>query len=578
MVELQVSGVELRALLVEKLEVLSSQEFEGAENSAKRLRAPIERVLVDRGLPQTFIMEQLAASWGVSYVDLKTGNVKPDALALVKEEFARQHTLVPFELENGSLKVAMCDPRDPEVLSEIQQKAGRKVVPYLAPAAAILRAHLLYKGDLREMLKKASLDGNLVVGRAQKSAQNLQATEILTQILEYAAVCQGSDIHIEPFETEVLVRCRIDGVLQEVLSLPVAALSSLVSRIKVLANMRIDEKRIPQDGRFSVDLSGLKFDLRVSSLPAQWGEKIVIRVLSKEFLTFDLEHLGLIDADYQIVLRNILRPHGMVLITGPTGCGKSTSLYCMLARLGAERRYVVNISTVEDPAEYMLPRVNQVSSNEATGLTFPVALRALLRQDPDVIMVGEIRDRETADIAVRAALVGRLLFSTLHTNDSTSAVLRLVNIGVEPFLLASTLSMVIGQRLVRRICANCRESADPSPSAMAALRARPDFEATIRRFQAQNILGKGDNPLASVHFFKGKGCAQCQGSGFRGRLGLFEIFEVNEQIRSMIVEKPDAGAIRSAAVAGGMKTLFHDGLAKVFLGESSLEEVARVAL
>lgn len=578
MTELRVSGEELRSLLVDKLEVLSVKEFESAESSAKRLRAPLERVLVDRGVPHVFLMEQLADTWGVTYLELRVSEVQPKALSLVTPEFARQHTVVPFDVQNGSLKLAMCDPRDRTVLGQVQRKSGLKVIPYLVPAASILRAHLLYKGDLREMLNQASLEGNLVVGRAQESAKGATASELLDRMLDYAALAQASDIHIEPYEMEVLIRCRIDGVLQEILSLPPTALAPLVSRIKVLAKMRIDERRMPQDGRLEIDLGGLKFDLRVSSLPTQWGEKIVMRVLAKEFLTFDLENLGLVDADYQVVLRNILRPHGMILVTGPTGCGKSTSLYSMLTRLGAERRHVVNISTVEDPAEYTLPRINQVSANEATGLTFPVALRSLLRQDPDVIMVGEIRDRETAEIAVRAALVGRLLFSTLHTNDATSAILRLINIGIEPFLLASTLSMVVGQRLVRRICPNCRESAVPGASAMTALRARPDFENTIRILQSQNILGKGSDPLAEVRFFKGKGCVQCQGSGFRGRFGLFEIFEISDPIRNMIMERCDATAIRTAAIAGGMKTLFNDGLAKVFLGESSLEEVARVAL
>lgn len=249
-----------------------------------------------------------------------------------------------------------------------------------------------------------------------------------------------------------MVRCRIDGVLQEMMILLPQALPSLVSHIKVPAGMRIDERRAPQDGRFEISLNDLKFDLRVSSLPTQWGEKLVMRMLSKEFLVFELEDLGLAGSDYEILLPNILRPHGLVLITGPTGSGKSTTLYSMLNRLASERKYLINISTVEDPVEYTLPRINQVSVNTAAGLTFAAALRSILRQDPDAIMVGEIRDRETADMAIRAALVGRLLFSTLHTNDATSAVVRIIDIGVEPLLLASTLSMVISQRLVRRIC------------------------------------------------------------------------------------------------------------------------------
>jgi general secretion pathway protein E len=303
-----------------------------------------------------------------------------------------------------------------------------------------------------------------------------------------------------------------------------------------------------------------------------------MRVLSKENVILDLEDLGLGGADYDIVLRNILLPFGMILITGPTGSGKTTTLYAMLMRLGAERHNVVNISTIEDPVEYTMPRVNQIQNNPAAGIEFTTGLRALLRQDPDIIMVGEIRDGETAEIAVRSALVGRLLLSTLHTNDATGAVPRLLDMGVEPFLLASTLALVIAQRLVRRICANCRESVVPDTSILKVLRVRPDFDRTIQLLQDQGVLGKGEEPLAGIRLFRGKGCAQCHGSGFRGRVGVFELFEVDDQIRRMIMERQDTSIIRVEAITRGMKTMFQDGLAKVFFGETTLEEVFRVAL
>jgi type II secretory ATPase GspE/PulE/Tfp pilus assembly ATPase PilB-like protein len=400
----------------------------------------------------------------------------------------------------------------------------------------------------------------------------------LTRILEYAAVARASDIHIEPYELEGIIRYRIDGALQEVLSLPPAMLPSLVARIKILAGLRIDERRAPQDGRFEADLGGFKIDLRVSSLPTHWGEKVVMRVLSKENVILDLEDLGLGGPDYDIVLRNILLPFGMLLITGPTGSGKTTTLYAMLMRLGAERHNVVNISTIEDPVEYTMPRVNQIQINPAAGIEFTTGLRALLRQDPDIIMVGEIRDGETAEIAVRSALVGRLLLSTLHTNDATGAVPRLLDMGVEPFLLASTLALVIAQRLVRRICANCRQSVAPDASVLKALQSRPDFDRTIQLLRDQGVLGKGQDPLAAIRLFRGKGCPQCHGSGFRGRVGVFELFEVDDHIRSMIMERQDTSAIRAEAIASGMKTMYQDGLAKVFIGETTLEEVFRVAL
>lgn len=304
----------------------------------------------------------------------------------------------------------------------------------------------------------------------------------------------------------------------------------------------------------------------------------MIRIHPKETITLELEELGLLPPDYEIMFRNVMRPHGMILITGPTGCGKSTTLYAMLTRLGAEKKYVVNISTVEDPVECNVSRISQVTLNPAAGLTFPSALRSMLRQDPDIIMVGEIRDRDTAEMAVRAALIGRLLLSPLHTNDATGAVARMLDIGVEAYLLASTLTLVVGQRLVRRLCTNCRETIAPNPSVIESLKSRPDFSASIHALQAQNFLGKGDDPLTGMRLFKAKGCAQCHGSGFRGRIGIFELFEISDQTRNMILERRDVSSIRAAAIAGGMKSLFQDGLGKAFLGHTTLEEVTRAAL
>ena len=536
-----------------KLEVLSEEQFESARALAKRLRTTVRKILVDQGrVLHGFLLEQFAHDWGVRYVELKVSEVKPEALRTVSEEFARTHALVPFDLEDGRLRVAMCDPRDRTVIELVERGAGRQVIPYLAAAPAIQRAQLLYRGDVREMFKRATTEGS----SQPAGGEDTPAPELLKRIVDYAAITQASDVHIEAYEVETLVRCRIDGVLHDVLHLPPEAQAPLVFRVKIVAGMRIDERRAPKDGRFEADVGGLKFDLRVSILPTRWGEKVAIRVLAQEVLSFDLEDLGLTPADFQITLRNILRPYGTILITGPTGTGKSTTLYSMLTRLGVERKYVVNISTVEDSIEYNLPRTNQTAISVPSGVTFPVALRALLRQDPDVIMVGEIRDRETAEIAVRAALVGRLLFSTLHTNDATGAIPRLIDMGVEPVLLASTLALVMGQRLVRRICSNCRQSVPPEPSILAALKAHPDFEVTIRALQAQGALGGGTDALAGIRLFNAKGCACCHHTGFRGRLGVFELFEVSRDVGKLIMERKGAAAIRAKAVARGKKTLF----------------------
>ncbi|PYM90404.1 MAG: type II secretion system protein GspE [Candidatus Rokuibacteriota bacterium] len=578
MLALQISEEELRALVVDELAVVDKAEFEAVRRMAARLRIPLERALVERGrVPIGFVLVRVAEAWGVGFVDLKVSDVKLEALRVLTEEYARKNLLLPFELRDAALHVAMWNPRDRRVIDEVQRTTGRKVVPFLAPENSIRRGHLLYKSSLREMLERSVADETMRVDADGWAASDRSAAELLTRILEYAAVARASDIHIEPYELEILVRYRVDGTLREVLSLPPAALQSLVARVKILSQMRIDERRAPQDGRFEVDLGGFTIDFRVSTLPTMWGEKIVLRVLSREGIVLDLEDLGLTPRDHAIVLRNVLRPYGMILITGPTGSGKTTSLYSMLVRLGIERQNVVNISTIEDPIEYNLPRINQVAVNPNAGVEFATGLRALLRQDPDIIMVGEIRDRETVEIAVRAALVGRLLISTLHTNDATGVVPRLLDMGVEPFLLASTLGMALAQRLVRRICASCRQSVTPDASILAALRERGDFERTVEVLRSEGVMSAAGDPLSSIRLFHGQGCVQCNGSGFRGRLGVFEVFEVDDRIRSMIMERRDATAIRNEAIERGMKTMFQDGLAKTLLGETTLEEVFRVA-
>ena len=577
---LRISTEELKQLLVRDIEVIDETEFDKAANMASRFRIPLERALVERGrIPIAFLLQQIAQFWDVSFIDLRVGDIKQEALRLVPEEVARRHLLIPFDVKNRELSVAMKDPRDAAVLNDLQRTTMHRVRPYLAPENAILRALLLYKGNLLELMERS------VLADQQKSSRQgwvhgteASGVELVAKILEYAAVARASDIHIEPYELETLIRYRIDGTLQEVLSLPPAILPAIVSRVKVLAGLRIDERRAPQDGRFEANLGGFKMDLRVSSLPTHWGEKVVLRVLAKDNVVLDLEDLGIGASDFKIFLKHVLKPFGMVLITGPTGSGKSSTLYAAVLRLGLERQNVVNISTIEDPVEYTMPRVNQVQVNAAAGVEFASGLRALLRQDPDIIMVGEIRDRETADIAVRSALVGRLLLSTLHTNDSTSAVPRLLDMGIEPFLLASTLSLVVAQRLVRRICTSCRESYAPDGSLARVLQAKGDIDKTIAVLQAEGALPKGENPLASVRLFRGKGCHQCSGTGFRGRLGIFEMFEIDGQIKEMIMDRRDATSMRHSALENGMKSLLQDGLAKAFFGETTLEEVFRAAM
>jgi type IV pilus assembly protein PilB len=568
---LRVTEDELRRLMVDRLEVISSEEFAAALGIATRLRVPLEEAIAERGrVPLRFILEQMADAWGVKFTDLRVSDVKPEALRRVQEDYARANLLIPFDITDDTLAVAMVDPRNAKLVAELERQSNRRVVPYLASLESIERAHLLYRGDLLDLLKRAAEENVSATASDETSP-----AELLTRIFEYAAVTGASDIHIEPYEYETLIRCRIDGVLREVLSAPAATIGPLAARIKALSGMRTDDRRSPQDGRFDGTAGSIQFDLRVSSLPTHWGEKIVMRVLPKTRAMLDLEGLGFSQRDLDIIRRNILRPFGMILVTGPTGSGKSTTLYAMLSRLGTDRMNLVNISTIEDPVEHPLPRVMQVSVNALAGIDFVSGLRALLRQDPDIIMVGEIRDRETAEIAVRAALVGRLLISTLHTNDSTTAIPRLIDMGVEPYLLASTLALVVAQRLVRRICTSCRQSVAIEDTLSEAVLRRPEFTEALPALQKSGLVATSDHELENVRLFRGSGCARCGGTGYRGRLVISELFEVGAEIRQMISRHSNAALFRTTAIGQGMRTMFQDGLEKALLGETTIDELIR---
>jgi type IV pilus assembly protein PilB len=566
---------ELRELLVVRLELLNPAAFTEACASARRLRVPLTRALVERArVPLSFLLEQLAEFWGMSYTELRLSDVKSDALLAIREDFAKSRLVAAFERDGSTLRVAASNPRDPKLLPDLRRITTLSVELVVAPERAIRRAHLLYDAGLRDALERSA--AGAAITAARPGQKDLTAVELATRILEYAVVSGASDIHIEPYEFEGLVRYRIDGVLHEVFSIAPEVFISLAARLKILGSMRVDEKRAPQDGRFAVSIGGAEIDLRVSSVPTHWGEKIVMRVLSKEPTTIDLEGLGLVGQDHAILLKSILRPFGMVLVTGPTGSGKTTTLYATLSRLGIESQSRLNISTIEDPVEQPVARVTQIAVNLAAGIDFAAGLRALLRQDPDVIMVGEIRDRETAEIAVRSALVGRLLLSTLHTNDAAGAIPRLIDMGIERFLLASTLELVVAQRLARRICTACRESQGLDLPAFKSIQKLPEFPAAVAVLQKHGVLSASGHPLDRARLFRGRGCSRCKGTGYRGRIGLFELLHIDEEIRELILA-PDAAAsmIRETAIKHGMKTMFEDGLGKIFQGETTVDEVIR---
>jgi type IV pilus assembly protein PilB len=574
---LAISDRELRDLLVTELELVTPDEFDKAVGVASRRRISIERAVAEQAkVPFLQLLHEIGRAWGVPFIDLKVSDVKPEALRLVREDVARGKGLAAYNATADTIHVAMVNPRDRETIRELSRATGREVKPRLATEASIRRAQLLYHPDLVQLLRRSVTSQG--VATALTAQQESVAADALTHVLEFAAVTGASDIHVEPFELEAVVRYRIDGVLHEVLTMGPVVAQALTSRIKVLSGLRVDEKRAAQDGRFEADLSGVLVDLRVSTLPTMWGEKVVLRVLTRDHVLMDLEGLGFSAVDYELMSGFLARPHGMVLVTGPTGSGKTSTLYACLMRIGSDRRNVVNLSTIEDPIEYTMPRVNQVPVNPAAGMDFANGLRALLRQDPDVIMVGEIRDRETADTATRAALVGRLLFSSLHTNDSTAAVARMLDMGAEPYLLASTLAVVVAQRLVRRLCPACRGSYQPDAKEIAGLRSRSDFAHLGRGLREHGVISASEDWISEIRFFRSTGCGDCRMTGYRGRVGIFEIFPITDAVRPLIMEQKDNSILRQAAIAAGMRTMFMDGVAKAVMGETSLEEVFRAAL
>jgi len=391
-------------------------------------------------------------------------------------------------------------------------------------------------------------------------------------LLDYAVIEKASDIHIEPQETSVAVRYRIDGVLHDVMTLPKAIQAALVARIKVLANLKIDEHRLPQDGRYKIEKDGYKFSLRISTIPIFDGEKVVIRLLDESSKAMSLEQLGFLNDQLDVVNRNVHKPHGMMLITGPTGSGKSTSLYALLTILNTK---TVNISTIEDPVEYRIVGANQMQVNPKIGLTFALGLRALLRQDPNIIMIGEIRDQETAEEAMHAAMTGHIVLSTLHTNSASAAPPRLIDIGIEPYLIASTLNAIMAQRLVRVICQDCKVEDKPDPATFESLKKQFNMDSLMAVLKKQDLAGKATN-VSELPFFVGKGCDKCGNTGYKGRIGVHEILENTPEIEDLIVNRATSQDIEAEAVKHGMITMWQDGFIKAVKGVTTIEEILRV--
>ena len=558
----------LKVLVEEGLLTQEQAETVAVEASQKGLSE--ERVVEEKGwVEKKELTRARAKVLGFPFVSLAETPVSPEAVALVSEAVARTYRLIPlrFDRQKNELAVAMVNPLDLEAIEFLEKKTGSKVVPYLAEEGEIEEAiKERYGGTLVAEVSQA-MEEELAVPKSQAIdirqlgtvIREAPIAKVVSTILEFAVSSRASDVHIEPQPENTRVRYRIDGVLHEKLLLPKTIHEALISRIKISSGMKIDEKRIPQDGRFKFKAGEAEVDLRVSSAPTIWGEKIVMRLLRSSGGVPDLPELGLRGLGLKRVEEAILKPNGIIIVCGPTGSGKTTTLYSAITRINNPG---LNIMTIEDPVEYEIKGITQVQVNREAGLTFASAMRSFLRQDPDIIMVGEIRDQETAELAIQASLTGHLVFSTLHTNQAAGTIPRLLDLGAEPFLLASSLSLVVGQRIARRICPNCREEYQPDKTNLDELTA---------------VLGKFlPKKKEEIKFFRGKGCEQCNNTGYYGRVGIFEVLSVSEKIVKLILERAPAGEIEKQAIEEGMITMLQDGYLRVVEGVSTMEEVVRV--
>ncbi len=571
-----------------------------------------KKPLQDLAVKNSFITEKeltrlYAAEIEVPLVELVARDIKKDNLHLLPERIARQYHAIVFDIDqNGTKLVAMEDPDDIQALNFLQKQLGNDIRVYVTTATLLQQALDQYRENVGSELTKVISDEDLTEDTEELNEDDLAEDSPIAQtvnlLIEYGVKSGASDIHIEPREGYVVTRYRIDGLLREANKLPRKVLGALVSRIKILSNLKIDEHRAPQDGRFKVQVSGGTYALRVSTLPIVDGEKVVMRILNESTKAADFEELGFWGVSKERLEQAITQPHGMVLVTGPTGSGKSTTLFSVLSRLNTPN---VNISTVEDPVEYRIPGVNQTQVNPVAGMTFTNGLRALLRQDPNIIMVGEIRDGETAGLGVQAALTGHLVFSTLHTNNAATCLPRLLEMGIEPFLIASTVRVVVGQRLVRRLCGNCRESYQPDATQLKQLSRsfKLDGNSTMEHIHdlEANALAGGigsshtiantakaksatssdelSTTAAAVHrLWKAHddGCDTCNHSGYKGRVGIYEVLHNSETVQQLIVANSTSDTIQAAAIKEGMITMQLDGLVKALRGETTIEEILRV--
>lgn len=569
--------------------LITKTEYDEVERSMKKnkTKESIEKILVSQGkISEDDLRRAQAYVSGIPFVDLKNQKIDSSILSLIPEPLARKNNIVAYKKNIDSLEVAMLDIQNLSTIEFVRKKVGLKILPRLTDVASIKSTILQYQkslkaefGDLIQKDVQALKDsGDLTIGRKgesieetlKKVAEDLPVVRIVETLLKHAVLQNASDVHIECMENDVLVRYRIDGLLHDAMILPKMAATSITARIKVLSNLKLDEKRLPQDGRFNLDINGEKVSFRVSIIPTYFGEKTVMRLLRENIGTYTLESLGFHGVNLERIHEAMRQANGMILTTGPTGSGKTTTLYTILELLN---EVDVNIATIEDPIEYQVPRINQTQVRPEIGFTFANGLRSLVRQDPDIIMVGEIRDNETASLAVNAALTGHVVLSTLHTNSSSGAIPRLTDMKIEPFLLVSTINIVLAQRLVRRLT-NEREKYLLSKAELSSLAKIVDMDKVLRILKSENMVGK-DEDWNTIHFYKPKPSIESK-DGFSGRLGIHEVLKMSPTIKELVMRGATSQEIENQAKKEGMLTMLEDGIFKCVTGITTIEEVLRV--
>lgn len=551
-------------LLIEQ-HYITEKDVEGAKESSKKEGISlIDQLLSDNLITEDLLGQAMAEFFKVPYVNLKKTKIDNDVFSMIPEVVATSNEVIAITKTEKGVKLGMSNPHDIETRHLMEKRFGDIVIPHYITPWDFKNALERYRTDLKVEFNKITDElQNPDLDNEEKDALSIKMVDTL---LKYGHQSKASDIHVEPYENKIMVRFRIDGIMHDVLEIPKKFSDLIVTRIKILSKMRTDEHRAAQDGKLRFETEKEKVDVRASVVPVSQGENIVMRILSSQNRQFGLSSIGLSDGDKKKVNDAIRHPHGMILVTGPTGSGKTTSLYAVLKILNKRD---VHISTIEDPIEYDIEGVSQIQVNTKTDLTFAKGLRAIVRQDPDIIMVGEIRDEETANIAVNSALTGHLVLSTFHTNDAATALPRFLEMNIEPFLVASTINIVIAQRLVRKICEKCRFSYQLTPDEIKIIESNPEIKEAFKKKSVKNIR--------KTNFYKGAGCVVCGHTGYKGRLGIFEALEMDNTIKELVLKRSSSDDIEKQARKNGMTTMFEDGVEKVLSGITTLEEVMRVS-